>query len=78
MWFKGLPTPGAAAALASLVLLLENLVRHGHGQAVPIVFWVLPPAALAMALAMVSNVPYPHATNHFLAAATGSATWSSP
>lgn len=72
MWFKGLPSPGAAAALASLVLLLEELVRISAGGqpmamwAVRAVFWILPPVALATALLMVSNVPYPHGTNHFM------------
>jgi phosphatidylserine synthase len=66
MWFKGLPSPGAAAAITMLVLLLESLIRNGINWAVPIVFWILPPATLAAALLMVSNVPYPHGTNHFL------------
>ena len=66
MWFKGLPSPGAAAAITTLVLLLESLVRNDLNWAVPIVFWALPPATLAAALLMVSNVPYPHGTNHFL------------
>ncbi len=67
VWFKGLPSPGAAAALASLVILMETFV---HGPAadwtVRAVFWVLPPVALATALMMVSSVPYPHGFNHFI------------
>jgi len=65
-WFKGLPTPGAAAGLASLVLLMEEFVQHLPPWTFHAVFWILPPAALVGALLMVSNVPYPHGTNHFI------------
>jgi len=68
VWFKGLPAPGAAAALAALAILMQEfahrpvLVAWGFKT----VFWILPPVALAAALMMVSNVPYPHAFNHFI------------
>ncbi len=70
IWFKGLPSPGAAAAVASLTILLEQsaaryLDHPGFGWAVRLVFWMLPAIALAVGLMMVTNVPYPHAINRF-------------
>ncbi|MDD4888920.1 MAG: phosphatidylcholine/phosphatidylserine synthase [Phycisphaerae bacterium] len=67
MWFKGLPSPGAAAAIASLVILMEEFHRADSSSwMVETLFWTLPPATLVCGLLMVSNVPYPHATNHFI------------
>lgn len=70
IWFKGLPSPGAAAAIASLALLMEWFVSHfgdgSSGWSVRLVFWALPVITLAAGLMMVSNVPYPHAVNRFM------------
>ncbi len=52
-YFQGLPCPAAAAALASFVWLSHSL---GRGD-VPIVPFAVA-ATIALALAMISNVPY--------------------
>ncbi|MBI5723222.1 MAG: CDP-diacylglycerol--serine O-phosphatidyltransferase [Planctomycetes bacterium] len=69
MKFKGLPSPGAAAVVAILVLLFAHLTDRGwldktflawiYGFALPIV-------TMAAALLMVSNFEYPHLINQYL------------
>lgn len=69
--FSGLPSPGAAAAIASLVLLFTHLAPYEEGwRSSP---WVLvavsltlPLATLATALLMVSRLRYPHILNQYL------------
>jgi CDP-diacylglycerol--serine O-phosphatidyltransferase len=68
MYFKGLPSPGAAGTLASLVLLHQNLMRHTDSM-----YWTTRAAALAMvavmlltAFAMVSRFRYVHVVNRYL------------
>lgn len=53
--FSGLPTPGAAAAICSLVIL--NAVRNGGIEGV---MRYLPYYATVLGILMVSNVPYVH------------------
>lgn len=70
MTFKGLPSPGAAASIISLVILLAHLedVSRGllaHPVMMLAVVITLPLITLTTALLMVSNLSYPHLTNRF-------------
>jgi CDP-diacylglycerol--serine O-phosphatidyltransferase len=76
-WFKGLPSPAAAGAIASAAILrhelrdppLEGLLS---GLAIDprtieqMLDLGLPLAAAALAILMVSKVPYPHLANQWL------------
>ncbi len=53
--FSGLPSPGAAAAICSLVLFYSS--RHGEMKQI---VTILPIYAAALGLLMVSNIPYLH------------------
>ncbi len=71
MNFKGLPSPGAAAAVAAIVLLLAHLEPMTTGwQASPwllaTVCVVLPIATVIAGLMMVSSFPYPHVVNQYI------------
>ena len=76
--FRGLPSPGAAGCIAALAILRGefptalatltaryNPIPLATAQAVieQVVEILAPVAALLIALLMVSNVPYPHATS---------------
>ncbi len=69
--FTGLPSPGAAGAIAALVLLQQHiLIRFGE-EATPA--WFIQTTRYAMigivlltALAMVSKLPYTHVMNRYL------------
>jgi CDP-diacylglycerol--serine O-phosphatidyltransferase len=73
MAFAGLPTPAAAAAIASFAILSytlrndENLLAHAN---FPIYDrWMqrlLPIFAVVIAILMVSRIPYPHMLTQFL------------
>lgn len=67
--FTGLPSPAAAAMIASLVLLAEMLAGKPW-VAGGVVEWslglALPLVTLAVALLMVSRVPYPHVVNRYV------------
>lgn len=73
MSFKGLPSPGAAGTVASLVLLHQHFLRHlGEGVA-PHESWRLHLSAVVMvavtllaALAMVSRLRYVHVLNRYV------------
>ncbi len=62
LWFKGLPTPGAAGVIAALAILLPDpefpLERT--------LFRALPYLTLGLGLLMVSRLPFAHFTNRFL------------
>jgi CDP-diacylglycerol--serine O-phosphatidyltransferase len=67
--FRGLPSPAAAGALASLVVLHYNFTdpRLAPDAVVnPVINVVAPVGALVVALLMVSPVPYVHAANRIL------------
>lgn len=71
MNFKGLPSPGAAAAVAAIVLLLAHLEPMTTGwQSSPwllaTVCAVLPVATVIAGLMMVSSFPYPHVVNQYI------------
>jgi CDP-diacylglycerol--serine O-phosphatidyltransferase len=79
--FRGLPSPGAAGCLASLAILYGELPQKlgllqrefagdwgpvdGTNLRLVIIVWALL-GALAIALLMVSRVPYPHVTKQVL------------
>lgn len=67
MTFAGLPTPAAAAAIASFAILsytLRNEVNIALHEKFPIYDWwmqrLLPLFAVVIAILMVSRIPYPH------------------
>jgi CDP-diacylglycerol--serine O-phosphatidyltransferase len=68
--FEGLPSPAAAAVIASFALLtysLRNEINYAVFQNFD--WWlqrVLPLAALGIALLMVSRIPYPHVVTHLV------------
>ena len=68
--FSGLPSPAAAASIASFAILFytlereDNPVRYASEIASALQF-LLPFFALTVALLMVSRIPYPHVVNQF-------------
>jgi CDP-diacylglycerol--serine O-phosphatidyltransferase len=72
--FLGLPSPGAAGAVAALILMQQDLASdpwHGHLPTLAttlssILIYVLPIVVLATGLLMVSNIRYPHIINRYL------------
>ena len=69
--FRGLPSPGAAGAVSSLILVHQHLLAGGLGDDVPATFargtaLGLPFVTLLAAFAMVSTIPYAHVTNRYL------------
>jgi CDP-diacylglycerol--serine O-phosphatidyltransferase len=70
--FRGLPSPGAAGAIASLVILHQHLLATPPmSEDVSIGFvrsaaFGVPFVALLCAIAMVSSIPYIHFTNRFV------------
>lgn len=65
--FRGLPTPGAAAAILGLVILHEELLRDlAPTWALKTVVRLLPPFALCLGLLMVSRFRYAHLINTML------------
>ncbi len=70
MSFSGLPSPAAAVAVISLVLLHAHLGSLDVGWLsapwiAQTVIWAMPAVTLAAALLMVSRVPYPHIVNQY-------------
>jgi len=77
LWFKGLPSPAAAGAIASAAILrhelrdepwdgILNMVSIDARRIEEIVDIGLPLATVALAILMVSRVPYPHLVNQML------------
>ena len=68
--FRGLPTPGAAGVIASLVVLHQHLLfTKGAGDSITIArisALTLPLITLGVGIAMVSAIPYPHLINRYL------------
>lgn len=68
--FRGLPSPGAAGCLASLAILRGELAQRWpsfNPEVLQTTLEVLVPlGALAVAMLMVSRVPYPHVTKQIL------------
>lgn len=64
--FRGLPAPGAAGALASLVILHEDVIRTQIQWASRWLVMILPIAAIGLAVLMVSRLRYVHFVNMYL------------
>jgi CDP-diacylglycerol--serine O-phosphatidyltransferase len=65
--FRGLPSPAAAGALVSLIIVLASFWRQDtHDMAGRVMVWLLPPVALALGLLMVSRIRYSHLLNQFI------------
>ena len=69
--FSGLPTPGAAGAVAGLIALHQHLLVTTFGDDVPQAFvrgaaLGIPVIMLICGLVMISNIPYVHVTNQFV------------
>lgn len=69
--FSGLPSPGAAGAVASLILLHQHLLAGRFAVDVPPAFirgaaLGIPFVAVLCAFGMVSSIPYAHVTNRYL------------
>ena len=69
--FSGLPTPGAAGAVASLILLQQHLLYTTSTASESVTFarvaaLAIPFVALLCAIGMVSNLTYPHMVNRYL------------
>lgn len=70
--FNGLPSPAAAGAVASLVLLYNDLIYHFQQGNLPeftqaastAILYALPPVTALVALLMVSQVPFQHVVKH--------------
>ena len=70
-FFQGLPTPGAAGAVASLIVLQQHLLHTTDLADSSVTFarvaaLAIPVVALLCAIGMVSNLPYPHVVNRYL------------
>lgn len=71
MTFRGMPSPGAAGSIASLVLLHQHLGKIDAPPAfvtgcMDVIVYGIPFLTLLVALAMISGIPYRHATNRYL------------
>jgi CDP-diacylglycerol--serine O-phosphatidyltransferase len=67
MWFKGLPIPGAASVVASLVILYEDVLRRDQGSPFGVMLlWTMPAITLGLGLLMVSRIRYAHMVNRYL------------
>lgn len=71
MYFSGLPSPAAAAAIASFGILFYTLRKEANplvyaSQIDVVLQMVLPFYAMLVALLMVSRIPYPHLVTQIL------------
>jgi CDP-diacylglycerol--serine O-phosphatidyltransferase len=64
--FLGLPSPGAAGAVASLILMQQDLARLGFQFLSQTCLVLLPIVVLCTGLLMVSHLRYPHLVNRYL------------
>ena len=69
--FRGLPSPAAAATIASFAIMFHSLrVKHSHfilaREVDTVLQMALPGLALLIALLMVSRIPYPHVVSRLL------------
>ncbi len=73
MSFSGLPSPASAGAVASLVILNQEVMSKIQGNSPfyfelghDIIIYLLPFAALLTGVLMVSRIRYPHVVNQYL------------
>ena len=67
MSFKGLPSPAAAGAVVSLIIVLTNFWPEvAPGCCACVILWSLPAVTVLAGLLMVSNVRYSHMLNQFV------------
>jgi CDP-diacylglycerol--serine O-phosphatidyltransferase len=73
--FLGLPSPGAAAVVASFILMQQDLADPGNHSLIQhrpinsvadVMVWILPALVLCAGLLMVSTIRYPHLVNRYL------------
>jgi CDP-diacylglycerol--serine O-phosphatidyltransferase len=64
--FLGLPSPGAAGAVAAFVLLHEELSLSGWERMAGFMRIILPLVVCVTGLLMISNIRYPHLVNRYL------------
>lgn len=64
--FLGLPSPGAAGAVASLILMEQELARQSLTFLAQACLAMLPFVVLGTGLLMVSHLRYPHLVNRYL------------
>lgn len=64
--FLGLPSPGAAGAVASLILMQQELERVGQNVLQHVCLAILPVLLLSTGFLMVSRMRYPHLVNRYL------------
>ncbi len=65
--FKGLPTPGAAGGLITIVLLNDQVIPQISSPALSkLIAKSIPWVMIILGLLMVSRLPYTHVTNKFL------------
>lgn len=64
--FLGLPSPGAAGAVAALVLFQQEVALSGYATFSKVLVCFLPMVVLLTGLLMVSNIRYPHIVNQHL------------
>jgi CDP-diacylglycerol---serine O-phosphatidyltransferase len=71
LYFSGLPSPAAAAAIAGFAIMFHTLRKEDNplayaAQIDTVLQTVLPFFAVLIALLMVSRIPYPHVVNQVL------------
>jgi CDP-diacylglycerol---serine O-phosphatidyltransferase len=67
MTFKGLPSPAAAGALVTLVLVVTQFCSAQEPTlCTTVLMWILPVVAVILGLLMVSNLRYVHLLNQFV------------
>ncbi|MBN1818166.1 MAG: phosphatidylcholine/phosphatidylserine synthase [Sedimentisphaerales bacterium] len=72
MSFIGLPTPGAAGVLASLVVFYQDIVLDINPNSrlfavvEPTILYILPFATIFAGILMISRIRYPHIVNQYL------------
>ncbi len=71
--FLGLPSPGAAGAVAAFILMQQDLLTKAAWlesglllTAARVCVWILPIVVLLTGLLMISNLRYPHLVNRYL------------
>jgi len=67
LWFRGLPSPAAAGAVAGLVILVPELwTLDTYPELSMAVIWSLPVVMLVTGVLMVSNMRYSHVVNQMI------------